>query len=91
MQLSLYETLSSLSSCMLEAARAGDWEAVVAAEQGCRAVIDKLRTLAAQPLLPTESTAKHGILKKLLAEDREIRDLAQPWMRRLDQSDGRSE
>jgi flagellar protein FliT len=78
MQLSLYETLSCLSSCMLEAARAGEWEAVTAAERGCRAVVDRLRALGVQPLLPSEAAAKRVILMKLLAEDREIRDLAQP-------------
>lgn len=84
MQLSLYETLSGLSTCMLAAARAGDWDAVIAAEEGCRAVIGKLRVLGAEPLAPAAGAAKRAILKKLLAEDREIRDLAQPWMRRLE-------
>ena len=81
--LSLYRKVSEASGEMLECARRGDWSALVAAERRCKAHIDKLRALGEQALSPADLAEKHRIIRKLLADDAEIRELAQPWMKRL--------
>src|SRR6185436_9188274 len=81
--LSHYRRISAISSRMLEAARRGDWDGLIAAEQSCKAEIDALRAEGEQALAPDEAQEKRRIITKLLADDAEIRDLAQPWMKRL--------
>ena len=81
--LSLYRKIAETSGVMLDCARRGDWDALVAAEQRCREQIDQLRALGERELARTELDEKHRIIRKLLADDAEIRDLTQPWMKRL--------
>jgi flagellar protein FliT len=79
-----YRELAEAYGGMLEAARRGDWDAVTAAELGCRARIEKLRALGEVPLDAAANQQKFALLQRLLADDAEIRDLALPWMRRLE-------
>lgn len=81
--LSVYRKIAEISGVMLDCARRGDWDALVAAEQRCRAQIDQLRALGEREMQRTELEEKHRIIRKLLADDAEIRDLTQPWMKRL--------
>ena len=81
--LSLYREIAQASASMLECARRGDWDALVQAEGRCRTLIDELRALGNLELSRAELDEKHNIIRKLLADDAEIRDLAQPWMKRL--------
>ena len=81
--LSLYRKVAEASGAMLECARRGDWDALVAAERRCRGFIDQVRALGRDQLSRPELDEKHRIIRKLLADDAEIRDLAQPWMKRL--------
>jgi flagellar protein FliT len=69
---------------MLEAARRNDWDTMVAEERRCRELVDELRAGAPAPLSSAEQAEKHRILCKLLADDAEIRNLAQPWLRHLE-------
>ena len=81
--LSMYRKISMVSTEMVECARQGNWDALVAAERRCKALIDELRALGGRELTPEEFEEKRRIFRKMLAEDAEIRDLAQPWMQRL--------
>lgn len=81
--LSLYRKISIVSTEMVESARQGDWDALVQAEHRCKALISELRALGEREMTPEEFEEKRRIFRKMLAEDAEIRDLAQPWMRRL--------
>jgi flagellar protein FliT len=81
--LSGYRRVAELSTQMLAAARRGDWDALVDVERCCRTEIDALRALGEHPLTPAEREEKQRILLRLLADDAEIRDLAQPRMKRL--------
>lgn len=79
-----YESIAGQSQRMLSAARAGDWEDLCAAEQECARLIAQLKQLGdAPPLAAGESERRMQILKQLLAEDAEIRDLTEPWLKQL--------
>ncbi len=79
-----YDSIADASGRMLEAARRADWEAVVAEEERCRELVAAVETGAAAPLSEAEKAAKQAILRKVLADDAEIRNLAEPWMRHLE-------
>ena len=84
MSLALYETVASASTRMLDAARAGDWEAFAAHEQSCSAAIDVLRAQTGAALDTAELERKSEIIRQVLAQDAEIRRLAQPWLERME-------
>jgi len=80
-----YEMISRATGRMLVAARENDWNNVVAAENECSLVIDELKKLG--DLVPSDlllRQRKAAIVRKVLADDAEIRNLTQPWLRKLD-------
>ena len=79
-----YQELADAYAGMLAAARSGDWDAVAAAELGCRPRLAALRALGEVALDLEAGKRKFALIQRLLAADAEIRDLAQPWMRRLE-------
>lgn len=81
---SIYSYLSSISGAMLEAARRGDWDAVTEGEQSCAQLVELLRTKAPMPANDIEREECMRIIRKVLADDAAIRELAQPWMQELD-------
>jgi flagellar protein FliT len=84
--LSVYEDVAVLSGRMLEAARGGDWDKLVALEDTCRALVGTLiATGTAQPLEPQVAERKGRLIRKVLADDAAIRDLAEPRLAELAQ------
>lgn len=80
----LYETVATITDQMLAAARAGDWEQLAALELRCADQVKILKTGEPPVLLTgTSRERKVQIIKKILADDRAIRDLAEPWMAKL--------
>lgn len=80
-----YEAIAAASRRMLEAARAGDWDAVGQEEDHCRRLISTLKR--SQPGLPVTGQARRErlvLLRTMLADDAEIRDLSEPWLRQLE-------
>lgn len=82
--ISLYEEVAIITDQMLAAARAHNWDQLAALESRCASHVASLRS--GEP--PTRLTGpvrerKVRILKKILADDREIRKLTEPWMVRL--------
>lgn len=77
--LSMYENIAGLSTQMAAAARMGDWDGVGKLEAHCtsaaRATATGVPALEGAPRL-----RKIDLLKQILANDREIRDLADPWI-----------
>lgn len=74
-----YQALEKASQAMLQAAQAGDWDGVRQFEERCGEVIARLRVLKmAQPLSPQERPERLRILRSILANDAEVRRLAQP-------------
>ena len=80
----LYETVAETTAQMLEAARAKDLARVNELEAACaeytRMIVEQA---AINPLGERELKRKFASIKKILADDRQIRELSEPWMVRL--------
>jgi flagellar protein FliT len=83
--ISLYETVADITDRMLAAARTGDWELLTELETRCSDHVENLRNNQAprEPLSDAAREKKVRILKKILADDREIRNITEPWMAQL--------
>jgi flagellar protein FliT len=81
--LSMYESLAGLTSQMAAAASTGDWTTLTSLEKQCAS-----HAAAAQAGVPALSGAprmrKIDLLKQIMANDRAIRDVTEPWMGRLE-------
>ncbi len=76
-----YRALEAASLSMLESAKADDWDGVVRLEGTCAVLIEQLRFVSTTQELPAEQRAeKSGIMRRILANDAQIRYLAEPWM-----------
>ena len=90
--LSYYEAIERASADMLNAARAGNWDEVVKLEGACVLLISQLKNAAQDH----SSDGRHGeppnevarvksrIMQRILVNDAEIRQLAEPWLQELD-------
>jgi flagellar protein FliT len=84
--LQYYEAIERASHDMLEAARGGNWDEVVKLEGACAVLIAQLKHAAGpQPLAPEEAKLKSRIMQRILVNDAEIRQLAEPWLEDLEQ------
>ena len=82
--LNYYEAIERASQDMLEAARAGNWDHVVKLEGACALLISQLKHAATrQALGPEEAQLKSRIMQRILVNDAEIRQLAEPWLDEL--------
>ena len=80
-----YEAIEQASEQMLSAARGGDWDQVVKLEGACAMLISRLKQAAGtQELGRDERVLKSRIMKRILVNDAEIRNLAEPWLDDLD-------
>ena len=76
-----YRALESASLSMLEAAKDDDWDGVMRLEGTCAVLIEQLRFASATQELPAaQRSEKSGIMRRILANDAQIRYLAEPWM-----------
>jgi flagellar protein FliT len=79
-----YEAILALTGEMLEAARNDDWERLVALEKDCKQLVDAL--IAEDKGGPRDSDflqRKAEIIRKVLADDAQIRNITEPWMAQL--------
>lgn len=82
--LSVYQTMRQLSGQMLAAAINNDWDQLTVLEQRCAAQVNRLREQEpAAPLEGAEREQKIDLIKQMLSDDRQIRDLTAPWMAQL--------
>lgn len=83
--IALYETVADITDKMLAAARTGDWEQLAALESRCSSQVEiiKQNDQPRQPLTPVAREHKTRIIKKILEDDRQIRDITEPWMAQL--------
>lgn len=83
--MSYYEAIEKASADMLDAARAGNWDHVIKLEGACVLLISQLKNAAQSNALSSdESQLKSRIMKRVLVNDAEIRNLAEPWLDDLD-------
>lgn len=79
-----YEEMAAITGRMLEAARSGDWDRMIAEERRCKDVVATLRAQGEVALTDAERRKKHTIIRKMLSDDADIRRLAEPWLRQLE-------
>ncbi len=83
--LDIYGSISSKSGEMLDAAKNSDWARLVALEQDCRALIERLKHSNAASVAGAQFVQrKAAFIRKALADDAEIRKLTEPWMTQLE-------
>lgn len=84
--LSYYAAIEQASVDMLDAARAGNWDEVVKLEGACAVLIARLKHAAAHNALGgDEAHLKSRIMQRILVNDAEIRQLAEPWIEDIEQ------
>src|SRR5437868_712434 len=82
--MSLYETVAGITDEMVAAARKGDWERLVELEKRCASHVAQLKEgEPSAPLAAAVRERKVRIIQKILADDKEIRTLTEPWMNQL--------
>lgn len=80
----IYETVAELTKKMLLAAQQQDWDALAELEANCAQQVATLKLTENALPLPSDMRArKLAIIKSILANDREIRNIVSPWMVRL--------
>ncbi|MET3117831.1 flagellar protein FliT [Undibacterium sp. GrIS 1.8] len=82
--MSIYENVAHITDQMLNAARTGDWDLLARLENDCSSQVQTLKANEVNTELPPDlRNKKIQIIKKILADDKEIRDLTEPWMAQL--------
>lgn len=82
--LTAYSAMAALTKQMVAAATAADWDGLEGLEQQVAAHVARLRdNEAAVALDAGERQQKLGLIKQMLDDDRQIRDLTMPWMAQL--------
>ncbi len=82
--LGCYEDVAELSAAMVTAARKGDWDQVERLKELAAHSINDVRAIAGTVALSSsERRTKLAVLQRVLADDAEIRQLSQPWLRRM--------
>lgn len=81
-----YESMSAISAQMVEAAAACDWERLVALEKDCAGLARHFEANG-EPirLSEAERTRKMDIIRRILADDAEVRRHTEPWMEQVRQ------
>lgn len=83
--LNYYEAIEKASVDMVAAARQGNWDQVLKLEGACALLISQLKNDAAgRALGADESKFKSRIMQRILINDAQIRQLAEPWIDELD-------
>lgn len=82
--LSLYESMGRLSTAMAAAARANDWDTLCELERQVAGLRDSLMrqdpASRQASLDESDRQRKVSLIRQILADDREIRAHAEPWM-----------
>ncbi|SFB22411.1 flagellar protein FliT [Collimonas sp. OK607] len=79
-----YEQIAPLTGRMLELARVGDWDGMMTLETQVRSCVERLKEITPVAALDASQLAqKQQLLRRILADDAEIRDLVTPQFARL--------
>lgn len=82
--IALYEAMADVTSAMLAAARAENWDVLVTLEATCAAHVTTLqRDEPLAVLSKQQSKRKHTLVTQMLADDGELRRLAKAGMAQL--------
>lgn len=79
-----YERLSSITSQMREAAASGEWDRLISLEKECKRTVEEdIKPRDCVPANPKERSQRLALLKKILADDADIRNRTELWMEQL--------
>lgn len=79
-----YESLSAITSRMRDAAVQGEWDTLVGLEQQCNRQVATMKPVDAVVSLDEPARQrKIQLIKKILADDAEIRNRTELWMAQL--------
>ena len=79
----IYEMMAEITADMLRSAGAADWDRVVLLEQQCARSLQRLQANERHDLTGEQRGRKLQAIRRMLADDRQIRDLTMPWMNQL--------
>ena len=83
--LDVYGSISTVTSQMVDAASKGDWDRLVALEHDCRSLIETLKHSDAGAKAGAQFVQrKVALIRKVLADDAEVRKFTEPWMSKLE-------
>lgn len=83
-QIEIYEQMCTLSTRMVEAARANDWERLIELEQavaGLRATL--MQESEGGTIDAFEAEKKRALIQRILKDDAEVRSHTEPWMEQV--------
>ncbi len=81
---SMYEAMVGITEQMVQAAAASDWDRLSTLEAQCAAHVQQLKANEdPAPLAGAHRERKVEAIRRMLDDDRKIRDLTTPWMARL--------
>jgi flagellar protein FliT len=79
-----YERIREVTGKMVAAAKRADWDHLVDLEESCRSLTQSLMEAERGVQLPPPMLErKVELIRTVLADDAEIRNLTEPWMQRL--------
>ncbi|MCL6483309.1 MAG: flagellar protein FliT [Janthinobacterium lividum] len=81
--LSMYENIAGMTNKMVVAARSSDWDGFDTLENQCAAAASPTMTSKVPAQTGASRQRKIDLLKQILANDREIRTITEPWMTQL--------
>jgi flagellar protein FliT len=82
--LSMYENIAGLTSQMVLAARSSDWDGLSQLETQCAVEASNVTVGGSVPALNgAPRMRKIDLLKMIMANDRAIRDVTEPWMTQM--------
>ena len=83
-QIEIYEQMCALSTRMVEAARASDWERLIDLERAVSSLRETLLKEADNGSTnPREAEKKHELIQRILRDDAEVRRHTEPWMEQV--------
>ena len=82
-QIDLYQQMHILSTRMVEAARANDWDQLIDLERNVAALRDALMAEDNETLAPEEIKLKRHLIQSILQDDAEVRRHTEPWMEQV--------
>ena len=83
--LNCYEAIAQASGKMLAAARASDWDGLIAAEMECANLINQVSALSKKATISEDGNRRRmAIIHRVLADDAQIRTLVEPRLVKLE-------
>lgn len=79
-----YESLSAIMGQMCDAAVQGEWDHLVELERQCSRRVETMKSVdASTPIDENTRLRKAALIRKILADDKNIRNHTEQWMAQL--------